>query len=155
MLRGVDNTVIPRLLARVAAEPCCHLFLNGRLCETRHTAIGVMDDDQFRPHGAGPWHVGGQHAKNTEIPYHCGGDPYARSSTSFVSGPRSASPTALPTTLRTRAEARFSCQGMESQLQPAHHAAIHDRGNGALHREYPQSVAELEEIHTPPCANNL
>ena len=34
-----------------------------------------MDHDQFRPHGAGPWHVGGQNAENAEIPHHCSGDP--------------------------------------------------------------------------------
>ena len=44
-------------------------------------------------------------------------------------------PDGAPTTLRTRAEPTFSCQGMESQLQPAHNAAIHDRGNDVRHRE--------------------
>ena len=41
------------------AEPFCHLSLDGRVGETKHSAIGVMDNDKFRPYSAGPWHVGG------------------------------------------------------------------------------------------------
>ncbi len=46
---------------------------------TRHSAIGVMDNNKFRPHRAGSWLAdgGGQNAENAEISHHCGSDPAA------------------------------------------------------------------------------
>ena len=50
-----------RYFVDTEAEPFCHLFLDGRVGETRHSAVGVVDNDQFRLHCAA-WHVGTQNA---------------------------------------------------------------------------------------------
>ncbi len=68
-----------RYFVDTEAEPCCHLSLDGRVGETRHSAIGVVDNDKLRPHKAGSWLAdgGGQNAENAEISHHCGSDPAA------------------------------------------------------------------------------
>ncbi len=68
-----------RYFVDTEAEPFCHLSLDGRVGETRHSAIGVVDNDKFRPHRAGSWLAdgGGQNAENAEISHHGGSDPTA------------------------------------------------------------------------------
>ncbi len=39
-----------RYFVDTEAEPFCHLCLDGRIAETRHSAIGVVDNDKFRLH---------------------------------------------------------------------------------------------------------
>jgi len=68
-----------RYFVDTEAEPFCDLSLDGRVGETRHSAIGVVDNDKFRLPRAGSWLAegGGQDAENAEISHHCGGDPAA------------------------------------------------------------------------------
>ena len=58
-------------------EPFSHLLLDALVGETRHSAVGVVDNDQFRLHSARPWHVGGENPEYCKICHHCRGYPAA------------------------------------------------------------------------------
>ncbi len=68
-----------RYFVHTEAESFCDLSLDGRVGETRHSAIGVVDNDKFQLPRAASWLAegGGQDAENAEISHHCGGDPTA------------------------------------------------------------------------------
>ncbi len=70
-------TANPRDFVVTQAEPFRHLLLEGRVGEARHSAIGVVDNDELKRRGAGSRQVVSENAEDSKISQHCGGDPAA------------------------------------------------------------------------------